>query len=142
VNTDEFSWPVRVYWEDTDAGGVVYYAHYLNFMERARSEWLRSLGFEQTTLIEAHGVVFVVRSVAVDYLRPARFNDLLAVTARLEAARPASLEIAQRVERDGAVLARGRVTLACVEAASFRPVRIPAHLLSALTGMNRNRSIS
>jgi acyl-CoA thioester hydrolase len=132
VSGGEFSWPVRVYWEDTDAGGVVYYANYLNFMERARSEWLRSLGFEQTALIEEHGVLFVVRSVTLDYLRPARFNDLLAVTARLDTARPASLEIVQGVARDGAALARGRVTLACVEAASFRPVRIPTHLLSAL----------
>lgn len=127
-----FSWPVRVYWEDTDAGGVVYYANYLNFMERARSEWLRALGFEQTTLIDAHGVLFVVRRAEIDYLRPARYNDQLAITARLAGARPASLEIAQEVRRDAEVLARGRITLACVEAAAFKPVRIPAHLLAAI----------
>lgn len=78
-----FHWPVRVYYEDTDSGGVVYYANYLKFMERARTEWLRSLGFEQDVLNAQHGIIFAVRSVTVEYLRPARFNDLLSVGVRL-----------------------------------------------------------
>src|SRR3970040_1078279 len=84
LNTQHFSWPVRVYYEDTDLGGVVYYANYLKFMERARTEWLRALGFEQTTLAREHGVVFVVSSLTIDYLQPAAFNDELAVTVELE----------------------------------------------------------
>ena len=83
MNEPGFSWPIRVYWEDTDAGGVVYYATYLKFLERARTEWLRTLGVEQPALAEQDGVVFVVRRVEVDYLRPAMFNDSLTVVCRL-----------------------------------------------------------
>ena len=93
----QFVWPVRVYWEDTDAGGVVYYANYLKFMERARSEWLRSLGVEQTVLAEQDGLVFVVRQVAVDYLKPARFDDALAVVCALAELNKASLTMSQRI---------------------------------------------
>ena len=92
-----FFWPVRVYYEDTDCGGVVYYANYLRFMERARTEWLRALGFEQDVLATQHGVIFAVRSVALDFIRPARFNDLLRVGAGVVERRAASLTFAQEV---------------------------------------------
>ena len=127
-----FSWPVRVYWEDTDAGGVVYYANYLKFMERARSEWLRALGFEQDVLRDAQGVVFVVRRVEVDYLAPVRFNDALAVSVELKRIGGASLVVEQTVARGVTPLVAAQVTLACVDAALFKPVKIPASILSAL----------
>ena len=82
MKATNFIWPVRVYYEDTDAGGVVYYANYLKFMERARTEWLRTLGFEQTTLLNDYGIKFVVRAVALEYLRPALFNDRLEITVQ------------------------------------------------------------
>lgn len=129
----DFIWPVRVYWEDTDAGGVVYYATYLKFLERARTEWLRSLGVEQGELVAEHGVVFVVRRVEADYHRPARFDDALQVTCRLEETGRASLAIAQTVERAGELLLSARVRAACVTADGFRPARIPAHILDRFT---------
>jgi len=128
----KFTWPVRVYWEDTDAGGVVYYANYLKFMERARSEWLRALGFEQDVLRDEHQIVFVVRRVEVDYLAPARFNDALEVAVSLKRIGGASLVVEQTVARGVTALIAARVTLACVDAAQFKPVKIPAFILSAL----------
>jgi acyl-CoA thioester hydrolase len=127
-----FVWPVRVYWEDTDAGGVVYYANYLKFMERARSEWLRSFGFEQDALREEAGVVFVVRRVEIDYLSPARFNEQLEVSVNLHEAGRASLSVRQELMRGSDRLAEAVVTLACVDAARFKPVKIPEPLLQAL----------
>lgn len=129
----EFHWPVRVYWEDTDAGGVVYYANYLKFMERARSEWLRAFGFEQDQLRDEAGVVFVVRRVEIDYLSPARFNDALDVTVGLHEAGRASLVVRQELLRGSLCLAVAVVTLACVDALNFKPVKMPATLLQALT---------
>jgi len=126
-----FTFPIRVYWEDTDAGGVVYYANYLRFMERARSEWLRSLGVEQDALRDELGVVFVVRRVEIDYLAPARFNDALRVTVRLTGATRTTLTVTQQVASD-APRARALVRLACVDAASFKPARIPASILEKL----------
>lgn len=120
-----FSWPVRVYWEDTDAGGVVYYANYLKFLERARTEWLSHLGLEQDQLASDAGVVFVVRRVEADYLAPARFNDRLVVRCELAELNRASLLMDQQVVRDGAVLLKARVKVACVDQAGFRPARIP-----------------
>jgi acyl-CoA thioester hydrolase len=128
-----FSWPVRVYWEDTDAGGVVYYANYLKFMERARSEWLRAYGFEQDQLRDEAGVVFVVRRVEIDYRSPARFNDALDVTVKLHEAGRASLSVRQELMRGDVCLAEAVVSLACVDAAHFKPVKMPATLLQALT---------
>ena len=128
-----FHWPVRVYWEDTDAGGVVYYANYLKFMERARSEWLRARGFEQDVLRDEAGVVFVVRRVTIDYLSPARFNDQLAVSVSLQEMGRASLSVRQELMRGSTGLAKAEVTLACVDAVHFKPVKIPATLLQALT---------
>jgi len=127
-----FSLPVRVYWEDTDAGGVVYYANYLRFLERARSEWLRALGFEQDRLRDEVGVVFVVRRVAIDYLAPARFNDMLDVSVRRVEAARASLEMEQEIAAGPTRLASASVTLACVDALRFKPVRIPAAILQQL----------
>lgn len=128
-----FSWPVRVYWEDTDAGGVVYYANYLKFMERARSEWLRAFGFEQDVLRDEAGVVFVVRRVEIDYLSPARFNDALDVSVGLHEAGRASLVVRQELLRGSRRLAKAVITLACVDALNFKPVKMPETILQALT---------
>ena len=127
-----FSWPVRVYWEDTDAGGVVYYANHLKFMERARSEWLRALGFEQDALRDEAGVLFVVRRVEVDYLAPARFNDQIEVSVGLHEIGRASLSVKQTLSRGPTRLVSALVTLACVDAVRFKPVKIPVPILQAL----------
>ena len=127
-----FSWPVRIYWEDTDAGGVVYYANYLRFLERARTEWLRSLGIDQSKVRDELGVVFVVRDVAVEYLAPARLDDELESTIEAVERRSASMTFAQRILRrsDGTVLVTARVRVACVAASDFKPHRIPEILFS------------
>ncbi|MFO7594473.1 MAG: tol-pal system-associated acyl-CoA thioesterase [Pseudomonadota bacterium] len=117
----EFIWPVRVYYEDTDHGGVVFYANYLKFMERARTEWLRDLGFEQDRLMDEEGLVFAVRSVELKYHRPAHFNDLLDVTARVTHYGRASIDFEQRVCRGDELLCEGTVRLASLDAATFRP---------------------
>jgi acyl-CoA thioester hydrolase len=119
-----FSWPVRVYYEDTDSGGVVYYANYLKFLERARTEWLRAAGFEQPQLLSDFNVIFVVRSVAIEYLRPAVFNDLLTVTATPARIGRSSIEIAQTVAREE-VLVTAHVKIVSVDGTSFKPVSIP-----------------
>ena len=126
----EFTWPVRVYYEDTDSGGVVYYANYLKFMERARTELLRKHGFEQDQLIEEEGVIFAVRHIDADYLRPARFNDALDVTAVVATMSRVSMIFSQEVRLAGTdqLLCRGKVKIACLDAASFRPSPIPAKL--------------
>ena len=130
--TQPFSWPVRVYYEDTDAAGVVYYANYLKFMERARTEWLRVLGFEQTELAERLGVAFVVRAFAIEYLRAARFNDTLQVSVELIKVGAGQMELAQRVLKDDAPLAAATVRIVCVEARTFRVMRIPQPLAAKL----------
>ena len=127
-----FAWPVRVYWEDTDAGGIVFYANYLKFFERARTEWLRALGVSQGALREATGGMFVVGETAVRYLRPARLDDELLVTAQLQAAGRASLIIAQTARRDGELLAEGTIRIGWVDAETLRPGRIPADILQVL----------
>ena len=127
-----FLWPVRVYWEDTDAGGVVYYANYLKFMERARSEWLRALGFEQDELRRSAGVMFVVRKVEVEYLSPARFNDELHVDVSVHEIGRASLSVKQTLTRGPTCLVSAKVRLACVNASNFKPVKIPTPILQAL----------
>ncbi len=134
ADSPTFHWPVRVYYEDTDAGGVVYHANYLLFMERARTEWLRVLGFEQDVLRREAGVQFSVRRADIDYLRPARFNDLLTVTVALTGVGGASLDLAQEVvrEADGVVCCRSAVQVACVDAATLRPARIPKQLLAEI----------
>jgi acyl-CoA thioester hydrolase len=132
-----FLWPVRVYYEDTDAGGVVYYANYLKFMERARSEWLRSLGFELDRLAATDGVLFAIRDVAVSYRRPARLNAQLLVSASLTEHSGASLIFEQQVlavEPPGTLLCSGRVRVVCVDVETFRPRAIPEHLMAAIEG--------
>ncbi len=135
----DFVWPVRVYYEDTDSGGVVYYANYLKFMERARTEWLRSHCFEQDTLARDQGALFVVRSVNVDYLRPARFNDLLAVHSRVVRAGGASLVFEQEITRAGEaveLLCRGRVKVACIDTETCKPRSIPRRVLAEIVSDN------
>jgi acyl-CoA thioester hydrolase len=129
-----FSWPIRVYWEDTDAGGIVFYANYLKFFERARTEWLRSLGLEQRALRERTGRMFVVGETSIRYHRAARLDDELLVTARLQESGRASLIIAQQafLTGSGALLCDGTIRIGWVEAASLKPARIPPTLLEAL----------
>lgn len=121
-----FVWPVRVYYEDTDSGGVVYYANYLKFLERARTEWLRALGFEQSELLRDYNVIFVVRRVEIDYLRPAVFDDMLAVSVDIHGEGRSWIELDQAVERaDGEALVRARVKIVCVDGQTFKPLGIP-----------------
>jgi len=129
-----FSWPLRVYWEDTDAGGVVYHAQYVAFLERARTEWLRSRGIGQRALADAHDVVFAVRSMQLDFLAPARLDDALEAKVEVADVGRASLVIDQRIERpaDGKLLLKAQVKLACLAAGTFRPRAIPDFLLPVL----------
>lgn len=130
-----FVWPVRVYFEDTDTGGVVYHAGYLRFFERCRTEWLRSLGLDQQMLMAHHAIAFAVRSMAVEWLAPARLDDLLEVGFEVREARRASMKGVQRIVRaaDGALLCSASVRVACVRVPDFRPVAIPDTLLETLT---------
>ena len=129
-----FTHPVRVYWEDTDAGGIVFYANYLKFFERARTEWLRSLGIEQRRLREDTGGIFIVAETRVRYLHPARLDDELLVTAQLQATGPASMTISQQALQhpSGQALAEGIIRIGWVDAATLRPARIPQVILEAL----------
>jgi len=133
-----FQWDVRVYYEDTDSGGVVYYANYLRFMERARTEWMRSLGFEQDQLRADAGILFAVRSINLDFLRPAHFNDRLVVTVSVRKRGQASIILDQavlrRADSDGP-LCTAVVRIACVEAESFRPRPIPDSLLKEIVNV-------
>jgi acyl-CoA thioester hydrolase len=126
-----FVWPVRVYWEDTDGGGVVYYANYLKFLERARTEWLRALGVEQRAFAGETGLVFAVSSLAIRYFRPAKLDDMLKVTVTITKVGRARLRIAQRIDADAPCVS-AEVEVACVDAANFRPARIPDFLLERL----------
>ena len=128
----DYQHTLRVYWEDTDAGGVVFYANYLKFFERARTEWLRSLGFGQERLRTETGAMFVVTDTSVRYRRPARLDDELAVSVRLVERGRVSLLIEQQAKRDGTVLAEGSIRIGFVEAASFRPCRIPTQILERI----------
>jgi acyl-CoA thioester hydrolase len=129
---DDFRWPVRVYWEDTDGGGVVFYANYLKYFERARTEWLRSLGVSQERLRVDEGVLFVVTDTAVQYRAPARLDDELDVSVSVLHAGRASVEIDQSARRGTELLARGRIRIGCVDAGDFRPRRLPTHLYERL----------
>ena len=154
----KFCWPVRVYYEDTDSGGVVYYANYLKFMERARTEWLRSLGLEQDKLIKEQGIIFAVYSVQVDYLKPALFNQLLLVSAEIIETGKASFTFKQEVVVDKSVtndplnkkltikgeeseavssdqvLCRGQIKIACLDASSMLPCAIPDLVCKEILG--------
>lgn len=133
MNNKKFIWPVRVYYEDTDAGGVVFYANYLKFFERARTEMLRAMGYEQDKLVETENLIFVVRSVQVDYLIPARFNELIYVSAEVVQAKKASLTFEQLITRGDDVLTKSMIRIACLDAQTMRPKVIPDYLLEQLT---------
>lgn len=126
-----FSWRIRVYWEDTDAGGVVYHASYVRFLERARTEWLRAQGIEQTRVRAEQGVVFVVYGMDLRFRRPAVLDDEIDATLRLVTRKAAALEFAQTLVRpaDAATLVEATVRVACVSAGDFRPTPIPRNLL-------------
>jgi acyl-CoA thioester hydrolase len=131
-----FVFPIRVYWEDTDAGGIVFYANYLKFFERARTEWLRSLGIQQQSLKEESGGMFVVSETQIKYFSPARLDDLLEVTARTAEAGRASLVLAQQawltVNGERKLLAEGTIRIGWVDSTTLKPGRIPAAILEAL----------
>ncbi|MCW4456184.1 tol-pal system-associated acyl-CoA thioesterase [Flavobacterium sp. MXW15] len=116
-----FSWPTRIYWEDTDAGGVVYHARYVAFMERARTEWMRALGYGQERMRSEHDLVFAVRSMRMDFLKPARLDDALEVAVALVACKRASLLFAQSVRRGDELLLTAEVRIAALSAQDFRP---------------------
>jgi acyl-CoA thioester hydrolase len=128
-----FEHAVRIYWEDTDAGGIVFYANYLKFFERARTEWLRALGVEQHALREETGGMFVVSETTVKYHRPAQLDDLLRVTARLSEAGRASLVIAQQAWRGDTLLCEGTIRIGWVNETTLKPARIPSSVLERLT---------
>ena len=131
-----FDFPVRVYWEDTDAGGIVFYANYLKFFERARTEWLRHLGVEQQALREATGGMFVVVETQLKYHKPAQLDDLLTVNASLLSSGRSSLVISQEAWRQAAdpvLLCEGTIRIGWVQASSLRPERIPSSILERLS---------
>lgn len=124
-----FRLELRVYWEDTDAGGIVYHANYLRFMERARTDWLRALGIAQQRLRDSGGLLFVVSDIELHLHHPARLDDLLGVTVSVTSAGRASLWLAQQVFRQDQMLCTGRVRVACVDATTLRPQRLPPEIL-------------
>ncbi len=120
-----FALPVRVYFQDTDAGGVVYHASYVNFMERARTEWLRSFGYSNAGLMKELGVVFVVRSLKMEYLRPALLDDMLTVTAQIKELGRSRIAVHQTVVRGEDKLVEAEIHLVCVTLENFKPVSVP-----------------
>jgi acyl-CoA thioester hydrolase len=133
TDTTAFEHPVRIYWEDTDAGGIVFYANYLKFFERARTEWLRALGLGQHALRQETGGMFVVSETTVKYHRPAQLDDLLRVTARLSEGGRASLVIAQQAWRGDTLLCEGTIRIGWVIETTLKPARIPPSVLERLT---------
>ena len=131
MTAGEFSLDLRVYIEDTDAGGIVYYVNYLKFMERARTEYMRSMGFGKNYIFN-HDLMFVVRDVVVQYLRPAILDDELVATASIRQVKGASMVMYQRVQRGQEVLTQGEVTIACVDRAGVKPRRMPADMVATL----------
>jgi acyl-CoA thioester hydrolase len=135
MSKNQFSWPIRVYYEDTDTGGVVYHSNYLNFMERARTEWLRALGYEQTVVRDKLGVIIVVHSLSINFKRPARFNDMLEVNCELVNLGRSSIEVKQTILCNGVDLIEGHVKAAFVDAVTFRPVAIPAEMKQTMSNL-------
>ena len=129
-----FSLPIRVYWEDTDAGGVVYHAQYVAFLERARTEWLRARGFDQGVLKETEHLIFVVHSMSLDFKAPAKLDDLLEATAKLVSCKKVSFEFEQTVERDGQTLVNARVKAAVLDSRTMKPRGMPAEIYEQLHG--------
>lgn len=130
-------WPVRVYYEDTDAGGVVFYANYLKFMERARTEWLRTLGVEQQSLLNEHGIGFVVAALDMKYLAPARLDDKLTIQTCITQVGRASLNFAQRVLLSGRVLAEGNIRVGCVKLSTLKPSALPDDLREQISQLDK-----
>jgi acyl-CoA thioester hydrolase len=122
-----FTWTVRVYYEDTDAGGIVYYANYLKFFERARTEWLRALGIHQQALLDMDGAAFVVRSARIDYVAAARLDDELTLTLQVEKLGRVSVQFAQQAWRGDTLLSSADVKVGCIDAATMRPRAVPDH---------------
>ena len=132
VPAAHFRHPVRVYWEDTDAGGIVFYANYLKFFERARTEWLRALGHSQQEMVDATGCMFVVQETTVRYVKPARLDDQLTITVDVRERGRASLRIAQQAWCGDRLLAEGDIRIGCVERATMKPHRIPGPIFEAI----------
>jgi acyl-CoA thioester hydrolase len=132
VPAAHFHHPVRVYWEDTDAGGIVFYANYLKFFERARTEWLRALGHSQQEMVDTTGCMFVVQETTVRYIRPARLDDVLTITVDVRERGRASLRIAQQAWCGERLLAEGDIRIGCVERATMKPHRIPGPIFEAI----------
>ncbi len=128
----DFAWPVRVYYEDTDAGGIVFYANYLKFFERARTEWLRACGIDQQRIADETGAIFIVRSTALDYRAPAKLDDTLTITSRPGRIGRASIEFAQEAWRGETLLVTGHIRIGCVDRATIRPAAIPPDVLDAI----------
>ncbi len=126
---EQFSWPVRVYYEDTDAGGIVYYGNYLKFMERARTEWLRSWGIDVAVLADTDRLMFTVRAITLDFLKPARLSDNLDVSVTVGRMRKVSVELVQAIVRAGDVLCTAQVRLACVDVDTMKPKAMPKTLV-------------
>jgi acyl-CoA thioester hydrolase len=132
-----FSWSVRVYYEDTDAGGVVYHACYLKYLERARTEWLRSLGIEQDRLAREQNIIFAVRKATIDYIKPAVFNELLTVNAKITEIRKASILFEQSItNQQKAILCQAEIRIACLDSNTMKPVSIPELILTELDHAN------
>lgn len=123
-----FEWPVRVYFEDTDSGGVVYHANYLNFMERARTEWLRSLGIDQRLLKIEENIIFVVHQILIQYIKPAVFNDNLLITTQVESVGASRVKLIQTIMNEGRILTSANVDVACIDAQKFKAKRIPNNI--------------
>ncbi|CAM4388517.1 tol-pal system-associated acyl-CoA thioesterase [Bordetella muralis] len=131
----EATFNIRVYYEDTDAGGVVFYANYLKFLERARTEWLRDLGVQQSALVADESRMFVVHSLDMSYRKPARLDDLITIRSRVTRVGRASIHFDQRAERDGELLAHGNIQICCVDAVHLRPAALPAVVRAKLESL-------
>lgn len=127
-----FIWKIRVYWEDTDAGGVVFYANYLKFFERARTEWIRAMGVSQHTMAEETGAVFIVRHTEVGYLAPARLDDHIEIRSRMERIGGASVVFVQEAWRGEQCLSQGTIKVGCVDKASFKPTPVPKEVMQKI----------
>ncbi|KGR94919.1 tol-pal system-associated acyl-CoA thioesterase [Burkholderia sp. ABCPW 111] len=128
----DFAWPVRVYYEDTDAGGVVYYANYLKFFERARTEWLRACGIDQSRIADETDTIFIVRRAELDYRAPARLDDALGIVCKISRLGRATVEFEQQAWRDGTLLVAADVRIGCVDRSTFKPAAIPPSVRVAL----------
>jgi acyl-CoA thioester hydrolase len=138
VEKPDFIWPVRIYYEDTDAGGVVYHTNYIKFMERARTEYLRSMGYTLVQLEKEQGILFAVRALSVEYLGPAHLNDLLSITVGIQTIRSASIIFRQTVRRENQILCNGQVRVASISADAFKPKILPRNIRMQLMGESGN----